>query len=67
MTAKDKAKDIYNKFDSILPCEGNTTKNTVVECGLILIDEILDDCLEIMPAMWMHDYWREVKSELQKL
>ncbi len=67
MTPKEKAKYIYNNFDSILPCEGTTTGETPVQCGLILIDEILKDELGIMPAKWMEEYWLDVKLELEKL
>lgn len=67
MTPKLKALELINKYDELLPCEGTTTGQTPIECVLIVVDEILKDELEIMPAKWMHDYWEEVKQELNKL
>jgi hypothetical protein len=67
MTPQEKAKQLYDKFDEILPCEGTTTGRTPIDCALILVDEILADELEIMPAKWMSDYWQKVKEELEKL
>lgn len=67
MTPKEKAKELYNKFNELLPCEGLTTGETPILCALIAVDEIRSDELEIMPGKWMDDYWKEVKDELFKL
>lgn len=67
MTPKEKAKELHDKFNELLPCEGTTTGETPILCALIAVAEILSDELGIMPGKWMHDYWREVKDELLKL
>lgn len=67
MEAKEKAVSLVEKFDKLLPSEGTTTGQTPIDCALIVVEEIMLDELGIMPAKWMHDYWREVKSELEKL
>jgi len=67
MTEKEKAISLVKKFEQLLPCEGTTTGQTPIDCALIVVEEIMLDELEIMPAKWMYDYWREVKLELEKM
>jgi preprotein translocase subunit SecE len=67
MTAKEKAKELINKYfkESDLLYE-DLTWTQAKECALITVDEILnvieDNCLE-----YDDNYWQEVKQELEKL
>lgn len=69
MNAKDKAKELFKKFDDMLPCEGTTTGNTPIELGLIAINEIEMELIE-WGEVWMKqrlNYWTDVATELKKL
>ncbi len=73
MTAKEKAKDIYDKM------KGFRVKNIHrKKCALICVDEILKDCTNIIRGLesrpdikaWILDrknYWQEVKQEIEIL
>lgn len=80
MTPKEKAAELYRKFDEQLPCEGLTTGQTPVTLSLILVEEIiksrpLDPILRENPYFETVsdrvdetiEYWEEVKEELEKL
>lgn len=41
MTPKEKARELHDKFDNILPREGTTRIQTPIDCALIAVDEIL--------------------------
>lgn len=62
MNAQDKSKELVNKYLST-----GMMITQAKQCAIVAVDEILKDELGIMPAKWMHDYWREVKQEIQKL
>lgn len=57
MNAKDKAKEIYDKFYGI-PLYVLTIK----QCCHIVVDEVLNNCYEVMKPFWV-----EVKEEINKL
>ena len=62
MTAKEKAKQLVDKFTVV----GLQQRNEGYQCALIAVDEILDNNL------WFNDeinnnYWFEVKQEIKKL
>ncbi|HWR94119.1 MAG TPA: hypothetical protein VN192_02845 [Flavobacterium sp.] len=66
MTPKEKAEKLVNKF--IPYCAGNShtilNRNLSIRCALVCVDEILD-----IPELSFnqHDYWLQVKSEIEKL
>lgn len=62
MNAQDKAKELVNKYLST-----GMMITQAKQCAIVAVDEILKDELGIMPAKWMHDYWQEVKNEMQNL
>lgn len=74
MTPKEKAGELYRKFDEQLPCEGLTTGQTPVALSLILVEEILKLDLKIGQHLEefkdktdYYSYWEEVKEEIEKL
>jgi len=69
MTPKEKAKELYNKFeDSITGLEGYEWWDSAKQCALICVDEILK--LEPPELSYLEpfskSYWQEVKNELNK-
>jgi hypothetical protein len=65
MTSKEKAKELYLKFHFAIPAiadEGQQGQNSAKECALIAVDEILDNCYEVMKPFWL-----EVKKEIESL
>ena len=73
MTPKEKAEELVDRFDLLLPCEGTTTTQTPIDCALIAVNEIID-LLEDEGIIFAeyHDrttieYWLEAKQELNKL
>jgi hypothetical protein len=63
MTAKEKAKELINKYfkESDLLYEDLTWTQSK-ECALITVDECLHTCVESMIY-----YWKEVKQEILAL
>lgn len=65
MTPKEKAKELFEKFDNLLICSMDVNWDAESkQCALIAVDEILN-----VPELSFNqnDYWREVKSEIQNL
>ena len=74
MKAKDKAKELFDKYDDVtalnLTCDIQTTEqeihNHAKQCALIVVEEIFNDpiykAFDIKPK-----YWQDVKDELEKL
>ena len=63
MKAKDKAKELYDKFHFVLPSyadEGQQEHKSAKECALIAVDEILFNCYEVLKP-----FWEEVKQEIE--
>jgi len=58
MTPKDKAKELIDKFTVV----GLQQRNEGIQCALIAVDEILDECL-----MLKQNYWESVKQEIENL
>jgi hypothetical protein len=75
MTPKEKAKELFNKFDFIYSYDGldimdeEFTKEDRKQCALIAVDEILEMDLPILEeeADKFYEYWQEVKHEIEKL
>ena len=76
MKAKEKAKELVDKFDKAV----NThTNNPLKKCAIIAVDVILNDVMlwwyaptENMPKdivyfVTQKKYWQEVKQEIEKL
>ena len=75
MTPKEKAKQLFNKFDFIYSYDGldimdeEFTKDDRKQCALIAVQELIDQCWsyrEIDLGMSL-EYWEEVKQEIEKL
>ena len=70
MSPKEKAQELFNKFlgyayDGISSAEENS-----IECALIAVNEIIRELTEeISPSVhgFRHQYWKQVKDELEKL
>jgi len=69
MTSKVKALRLVNKFDSKARgidkykyALNSEILHTAKECALIAVDEILDNCYEVMKPFWL-----EVKQEIESL
>jgi hypothetical protein len=62
MKAKDKAKELVDKFLQYTPAEEEYEYPYAKQCALIAVDEILLNCYEVMKP-----FWEEVKQEIEKL
>ena len=65
MTPKEKAEELVDKF---IQTNGNAF--LAKECVLIAVDEIIIELTqEISPSVhgFRHNYWKEVKEEIEKL
>lgn len=72
MTPKEKAKDLYNKFeDSISALEGADWWESAKKCALTAVDEIINANPHSNPmntyGFSTMAYWREVKQEIINL
>jgi hypothetical protein len=73
MTAKEKAKELVYKYhddtiSKMLIIQGNPF-DFAKQCVLIAVDEIMKQCFDYrdIDLQASYDYWKEVKSELEKL
>ena len=60
MTAKDKAKELVDRFR----IGDRNMKSKAKQCALICIDEVVKNTLQVSQVL---DYWQEVKQEINKL
>ena len=80
MTPKDKALELYNKYEQLGRdfTRGVSMKEFAKECALIAVDEIIEatnmyqygisNALEHIPSKIVkHPYWQEVKQDIEKL
>jgi hypothetical protein len=78
MKAKEKAKEIVERFINIIPCNDNELSedemykeqlHSAKQCALICVDEILRNEVNttMHPNDIIMDYWQEVKQEINKL
>lgn len=58
MTSKQKAEELYNKMIVDFTIDKWQSK----QCALVAVDEILDNCYEVMKPFWL-----EVKQEIESL
>lgn len=66
MIPKEKAKELVNKYLQIYDGRVPQAK----QCALIAVDEIIKELTEeISPSVhgFRHEYWQEVKQEIQNL
>ena len=75
MTPKEKAEELFNRFDFIYSYDGldimddEFTKDDRKQCALIAVDELINQCWnyrEIDLGLSL-EYWQEVKQEIEKL
>lgn len=69
MTPKEKAKELYSKYEFVY-IQNYTSKHEVVQCCLIAVDEILKASpIELIGSSgkfrYMEGYWEGVKQELE--
>ncbi len=69
MTPKEKAKELFDKYNYFLPDAIEINKEHLKYCALIAVDEILLIKKEIWDDFhWEYfKYWQEVKQEIEKL
>ena len=72
MTPKEKAKELVSKFNFEHTGQTYILHQTVDEskrCALIAVDEIIQQCWDYrdIDLETSHDYWQEVKQEIQEL
>jgi hypothetical protein len=72
MTAKEKAKELFDKIDTVKDEWGNYPMcfDTSKQCALIAVDEIMTALTVIhygMQYLSAVDYWQNVKQEIEKL
>tara|TARA_R110000803_G_scaffold22225_5_gene55580 strand:- start:331 stop:552 length:222 start_codon:yes stop_codon:yes gene_type:complete len=73
MTAKEKAKELFDRFYEIEPVEPiyvGVNIGQAKQCVLICVNEMIKELTEqISPSVhgFRHNYWKEVKQEVNKL
>jgi len=75
MTAKEKAKELFDKMFYAKSEDGYHSVNSyrAKQCALIAVDEIMYNNLmeypqhSIIYAPHKNDYWQQVKQEIEKL
>ena len=80
MTPKDKALELYNKYEQLGRdfTRGVSMKEFAKQCALIAVNEIIEatnmyqygisNALEHIPSKIVkHPYWQEVKQDIEKL
>ena len=77
MTPKEKAKDLYNKFNCHVSQRdffGDNVEHTnTKECVLIAVNELIESHLllttthESEPSIRCKTYWKQVKQEIENL
>ncbi len=66
MTPKEKAAELYKKYDAIKHSVSTHVQHKrVIKCCLIAVDEAL--AIINNPCFSEYDYWNDVKTELLKL
>ncbi len=71
MTPQEKAKELFDKIDTVIDEWGNYPMcfDTSKQCALIVVDEIIEEALGLDDNDYQskYDYWEQVKQELEKL
>ena len=68
MTPKEKAKELYDKYEFVY-IQNYTSKHEVKQCALIAVNEILNfqENLFITKGSLAYQYWEQVKTDIEKL
>ena len=66
MTPKEKAKELYEKYDFVY-IQNYTSKHEVKQCALIAVDEIIDLLWHTHKNETEYRYWQEVRKEVELL
>jgi hypothetical protein len=70
MSPKEKAIELVNKFNNIIPRECDGLENITSEfCALIAVDELKKQEFNLLglSGKYPTNYWNEVKQEIEKL
>ena len=70
MTPNEKAKDLVDKFYHHGMATITTKRqahNDAKQCALIAVEEILKEVTPKISYIHQHEYWQEVKNEIEKL
>ena len=72
MTAKEKAKELFDKYWTLIAykIEGSVGRLVIKQCTLIAVDEIIKAVDNPDETYLMKDdvnYWKEVKQEIESL
>ena len=73
MTAKEKAREVLDKFWLMDKVQPMLTKEQAKQCALVAVDEIINATTKIVDGGegWQlvesNPYWQEVKQEIEKL
>jgi hypothetical protein len=71
MTPKEKANELYSKFDNLLNKDfihPIVYDNQLKQCALIAVDELIEVVNELDYELGDDKvYWKEVKQEIEKL
>ncbi len=67
MTPKEKAKELFDKYNYFLPDAIEINKEHLKYCSLIAVDEILNATNSIYVFNSLNEYWKEVKKEIEKI
>ena len=64
MTAKEKAKELVDRFYLNGIKKYSMQYENSLQCALICVDEILETYIDLDPKL---NYWKNVKKEIEKL
>jgi len=69
MTPKDKALELYNKYEQLGRdfTRGVSMKEFAKQCALITVDEIINSNPYKLSLEGKFNFWEEVKQEIEKL
>jgi HD superfamily phosphodiesterase len=74
MEAKEKAKQLVQRYVDIMPMLYNQTGDQILkhakQCALIAVDEIIkatNNMWDSIDHLAINDYWQEVKQEINSL
>lgn len=70
MEAKEKAKELVNKFFNDLNTDQpdlTISRRECKQCALIAVDELIDQFTNKCCEHQNNKYWQQVKTEIQKL
>ena len=65
MTAKEKAEQILNIYNSLEDSIDGFGREHSKQCAIICIDEVLEMVHDSLISMKEYDYWKEVKQEIE--